>query len=188
MIYCDIKKLILIYFILVLTICVGCNSKHISMTFENVIFSIDKNIHEDDFVFFCVKVNNPTSKDIIVDSEGNEKSSEISGFYLVTNQLYSGAIKLKLPGLPTEKKIESRKSRKLILVLLKNKLQSLLSYANNATYNYDNIKYFIKQSDFKLVYISNKYPETMNVLKSKSFKTIEYTLNSQDTINKILMP
>lgn len=152
------------------------------MTFENIFIQKDENMSDDPTVLFYVKVVNSTNKEIILCQEGYKKSEENSGFYLISDQFYSGAIKLKPTAGAIERKIISGHVAKLPLILFINKLRSSLLNYSHENYSYDYLKSFIKSGNYSLVYISFKTPETLNVLKSKSFKVIELDSANHGTL------
>jgi hypothetical protein len=178
-------KIIILYTFIIISF--GCNRNHISMTFEDVFVQKNENMSDDPTVLFYVKVINSTSKDIVLDEEGYAKSEENSGFYLISDQFYSGAIKLNPTADADERRIISGHVAKLTLILFINKLRSSLLNYNHEKYSYDDLKTFIKRGNYSLVYISFKTPQTLNVLKSKSFKVLELDSANHNTLD-ILKP
>jgi hypothetical protein len=165
----------------------------LSMTFENVLMRADDSTGENESVLLYVKATNNTSDDIILNhyvpsdfiNKRYQGWPENSGFYLMSDEFYSGAIKLPTSFDPFEGKIAKGKSQKLFLRLSVSKFKSLLFEMNRMENpSYSNLIDFFKQGDYYLIYVSNAKPSALVVPRSEKFEVV--ATNSGDITNKIL--
>ncbi|WP_295800060.1 hypothetical protein [Mucilaginibacter sp.] len=173
------------FFLLFITISLsGCNKSHLSITFKNVF--IQNYRTEEESVLFYIQAVNGTREDVFLFAKSDTAAAENPGFFLVSNEFYSGAVKLQVNGGDEEKKIKSGGAAYFLLFLDEQKIQSLLKDYTAEKYSHQTLLEFLKRGNYSLVYISHKEPGTQNVLKSDLFKTIE--IHSADTIQKLLTP
>jgi hypothetical protein len=173
------------FFLLFITISLsGCNKSHLSITFKNVF--IQNYRTEEESVLFYIQAVNGTREDVFLFAKSDTATAENPGFFLVSNEFYSGAVKLEVSGGDEEKKIKSGGAAYFLLFLDEQKIQSLLKNYTAEKYSHQALVEFLKRGNYSLVYISYKEPGTQNVLKPDSFKTIE--IHSPDTIQKLLAP
>ncbi|WP_252791001.1 hypothetical protein [Mucilaginibacter flavidus] len=180
------KKSFLLFYLFIAIPYFGCNKNHLSITFKNVFIQNYKYPVDEETILFYLQVVNGTDKDIVLNKKSNGGTLEDSGFFLISNEFYSEAVKLKASGGDEGKKIKSGQSTNLLLFLSVDKLRSILKNNRDEKYSNQDIMDFLTRGNYSLVYISFKEPGTRNVLKSDSFKTVE--IHSPDTIQKLLTP
>ncbi|MCO5951210.1 hypothetical protein [Mucilaginibacter flavidus] len=181
----DNKSFLLFYLFIAISI-FGCNKNHLSITFKNVFIQKYKYPVDEETILFYLQIVNGTDKDIDLNKKSNGGTLEDSGFFLISNEFYSEAVKLKVSGGDEGKKIKNGQSTNLLLFLSVDKLRSILKKYCDEKYSNQDIVDFLTRGNYSLVYISFNEPGTQNVLKSSSFKTVE--IHSPDTIQKLLTP
>jgi len=173
------------FFLLFITISLsGCNKNHLSITFKNVF--IQNYRTEEKSVLFYIQAVNGTREDVFLFAKSDTAAAENPGFFLLSNEFYTGAVKLEVSGGDETKKIARNSTAYYLLFLDEQKIQSLLKNYPGQKYPHQDIVDFLKRGNYSLVYISFAGPGTQNVLKSDLFKTIE--IHSPDTIQKLLAP
>jgi len=159
-----------VLFFCISAINMSCKRKITSFQINHIALQCDTN-KEAGYILFDLSVTNTNYKDLIIDTSYFSTNKPTSSFLLVSKQLFTGAIRLKLADENSRVIIKKGSTKQLLLIIYYDELRHSLNTKSINKVSNHQIRTFLESNNYLLVYLSLEKESIIEISKSNDLKT-----------------